>query len=297
MDVAVVGPGAVGATIAAYLHAAGNSVRLCGRTPRDGIEVRPDAHIGGGQPIVVPGPVHTDPADVDRPVELVVLAVKATQVDAAAPWLHALCGPETVVGVFQNGIEQIELVGPHCPISGVAPAIVWFGAETQPHGWVRLRNEPAVTLPTGTPGEFLADVLRRAGCPVILAEDFNTAAWRKLLVNAAAGLMALTGRRMGMFRRDDVAALTRRYLTECVDVGRAERAYLPDDVVDEVVGAFAAGAPDGGTSILADREAHRPMEWDVRNGIISRMGREHGIATPISDILVPLLAATSDGPG
>ena len=32
-------------------------VLLCGHTPRDGIELRPD----GADPIVVPGPVHTDP--------------------------------------------------------------------------------------------------------------------------------------------------------------------------------------------------------------------------------------------
>ena len=54
---------------------------------------------------------------------------------------------------------------------------------------------------------------------------------------------------------------------------------------------------DMGTSILADREQHRPMEWDIRNGVIIRKAGAHGLSTPISDILVPLLAAASDGPG
>ncbi|KAA8963551.1 MAG: hypothetical protein F6Q13_10960 [Mycobacterium sp.] len=48
--IAVVGPGAVGTTVAALLHAAGNPVLVCGRTPRDRIELRPD----GAEPIVVP---------------------------------------------------------------------------------------------------------------------------------------------------------------------------------------------------------------------------------------------------
>jgi 2-dehydropantoate 2-reductase len=52
-----------------------------------------------------------------------------------------------------------------------------------------------------------------------------------------------------------------------------------------------------GTSILSDLEAGRPLEWDIRNGVVARRGRTHGIPTPISDILVPLLAAASDGPG
>jgi len=52
-----------------------------------------------------------------------------------------------------------------------------------------------------------------------------------------------------------------------------------------------------GTSMLADRENQRPLEWDIRNGVIIRKARAHNLATPISDIVVPLLAAASDGPG
>mgnify|MGYP004531787037 FL=1 len=50
-------------------------------------------------------------------------------------------------------------------------------------------------------------------------------------------------------------------------------------------------------SFLADRQADRPMDWDIRNGVIQRYGRKHGIAVPISDVVVPLLAAGSEGPG
>ena len=57
--------------------------------------------------------------------------------------------------------------------------------------------------------------------------DFITAAWRKLLVNALAGFMVLTGRRSGIFRRDDVAELARRYVAECLAVARAEGAGSP----------------------------------------------------------------------
>jgi 2-dehydropantoate 2-reductase len=31
--------------------------------------------------------------------------------------------------------------------------------------------------------------------------------------------------------------------------------------------------------------------------VIQRYGRKHGIAVPISDVVVPLLAAGSEGPG
>ena len=56
-------------------------------------------------------------------------------------------------------------------------------------------------------------------------------------------------------------------------------------------------APDMGTSILFDRLAGRPMEWDARNGVVRRLGARHGVPTPVSDVLVPLLAALDDAPG
>lgn len=292
-QIAVIGPGAVGTTVAALLYAAGHRLVLCGRTVRPQIELRPD----DADPIVVPGPVHTDPGAISDPVDVVVLAVKATQNEVAGGWLAALCDEHTVVAVLQNGVEQVEQVQPLCPSSAVVPGIVWYSAETQPDGWVRLRGEARLVLPTGQPADQLAELLRGAGCGVENDPDFTTAAWRKLLVNALAGFMALSGRRSGMFRRDDVAALSRRYVAECLAVAQAEGARLGDEVVDQMADMFARAPTDMGTSMLADREARRPLEWDIRNGVIIRKARAHTLATPISDIVVPLLAAASDGPG
>ncbi|QUR67193.1 oxidoreductase [Mycobacterium spongiae] len=294
--VALVGPGAVGTTVAALLHKAGHSVLLCGRTPRPrhaAIELRPD----DADPIVVPGPMHTDPRAVTGPVDVLVLAVKATQIDDARGWLARLCHSHTIVAVLQNGVEQVEHVQPLCPSATVVPAIVWYSAETQPQGWVRLRGPAALVVPTGPAAEKFAQLLRDAGATVDCDPDFLTGAWRKLLLNALAGFMALSGRRSGMFRRDDIAALSRRYLGECLAVARAEGARLGDDAVEEMVDLFQEAPEDMGTSILADRENHQRLEWDLRNGVIVRKARIHGLATPISDVIVPLLAAASDGPG
>jgi 2-dehydropantoate 2-reductase len=268
-------------------------VLLCGHSPRDHVEVRPDDR----DPIIVPGPVHTVAAEVDGPVDVVLLAVKDTQNQSASGWLDRLCDDRTVVCALQNGVEQIERVGPLCPSADVVPAVVWFSAEPHPEGWVRLRTGVRLVLPESGGAQKLADLLRGTGVTAELDPDFVTAAWRKLLVNALADLMVLTGRRSGMFRRDDVAALSRRYLAECLAVARAEGANLADDVIDEIVGLFAKAPEDMTTSMLTDREAHRRLEWDIRNGVISRKGARHRLPTPISDGLVALLAAASDGPG
>jgi 2-dehydropantoate 2-reductase len=145
--------------------------------------------------------------------------------------------------------------------------------------------------------EALVDVLSGPSCTVELSPVFLDDAWRKLLFNAVAGLMVLTRRRSGIFRRDDVARLGRAYLAECLAVARAQGARLDDDVVDQVVEMFAGLREDMTTSILTDRERGRPLEWDVRNGVVARKAVGHGLPTPISAVLVPLLAAASEEPG
>ena len=241
--------------------------------------------------------MHADPAEVDGPVDVVFLAVKDTQNEQAGAWLARLCDAPTVVCVLQNGVEQVDRVRRFCPSATVVPAAVWISSELRPDGWVRVRGEPRLVLPDSQSAATLAELLRGAGVTVELDPDFLTAAWRKLLVNAVVGFMVLTGRRAGIFRRDDVTALARRYLAECLAVARADGANLGDGVIDEIVDLLAQAPADITTSMLTDRQANRPLEWDIRNGVILRKAAAHGLATPISEVLVPLLAAASDGPG
>jgi len=290
--VALIGPGAIGTTVAAALHEAGRTPKLYGSTAHERLELRFD----GGH-IVVPGPVQTRPADVDRTVDLVFVAVKSTQIEAAAPWLAALCNEKTVVCALQNGVEQKALFAPWLSGSAVLPSVVWFPAQRESDASVWLRGKARLTLPdTPETGVVLA-ALRDTRCAVDVAADFTSVAWRKLLQNAVAGLMVLSGRRAGMFSRTDITALALAYLRECLDVARAEGATLGDEVPREIVDGLHRAPADLGTSILADRQAGRPLEWDIRNGVVQRFGRSHGIPTPISDLVVPLLAAASDGPG
>lgn len=292
MRIAVLGPGAIGTVVAGCLHAAGYDALLCGRTERRVIEIRSD----GRDTLVLPGPILTDPSRVDAPCDVVFVAVKGTQLDAVGGWLSVLCTERTVVCVLQNGIEQEANVGKLVGCA-VVPAVVWFPAETQHDGGVWLRGRPMLTLPNRSEAQIVLDVFVGSDCHVDLVDDFAAQAWRKLLQNAVAALMVLARRRAGMYCRPDVAALAQAYLRECLAVARAEGVQLSDEVVSQIVDTFGDYPPDMGSSILTDREAGRPLEWDLRNGVIARRARAHGIATPISDVLLPLLAAASDGPG
>ncbi|MEI7062796.1 oxidoreductase [Dickeya chrysanthemi] len=289
---ALLGPGAIGTTIAAVLHEVGRTPRLCGRTAHPQLILRRD-----DDTVVVPGPVLNNPAVISHPFDLVFVAVKTTQIASSADWLATLCDENTVVCALQNGVEQKKLLEPWVNGAQVLPSVVWFPAQREPDASVWLRAQPRLTLPDVPQAKWIVDALSGTRCTVELSSDFISIAWRKLLHNAAAGLMVLANRRTGMFSRGDVTELALAYLHECLAVAHAEGAVLDENVPQEIVDAFHHAPADLGTSILADRQANRPLEWDIRNGVIQRYGRSQGIPTPISDVLVPLLAAGSEGPG
>ena len=283
--VAVVGPGAVGATFAAAAERAGHEVVLCARRPGPA----PVVELPDGVEHALAGPVRVNPATVE-PALWVLLAVKTYQVAGAAPWLRALCGSGTVVVALQNGVEHRRLVGPLAGPAAVLPAIVWCPSEVVAPGRVRQREPAQISVPEQPEADALAALLGDEA-QVDRVPDFLTEAWRKLCLNATAAPMVLEGRRAEVFAEPEALELARRIAEECVAVGRAEGARLGPDAVDEVVGQIAALPPDLGTSMLFDRLAGRRLEWEARNGVIARLGARHAIPTPVSERVAAQLAA------
>lgn len=240
------------------------------------------------------GPARTDPAGL-RPVRWLLLAVKAHQTPGAASWLSALADEHTTVLVLQNGIDQRRLVAPLAPRSTVVPSVVWFPAQTVADDRVVVHGEPRLTVPDDAGGRAVAEFLAETDCVAEARADYDQLAWRKLTQNAVAGLTVLAGRRLGIYRRDDIAELARAYAAEVVAVARAVGVELGPETPEQVVRGFASRPAGLGSSIGYDHEQGRPLEWEARNEVVRIRAREHGVATPISDVVVPLLAAASDG--
>ena len=289
--VAVVGVGAIGAVAAAAVQSAGgHQLLLCARRPLDGVVVElPD-----GSAVTVQGPLLTDPAVTDRPADWVLLAVKAHQTQGAAAWLTALCGPDTTVAVLQNGIDHAESVGPLVGEAQVLPVVNWCPVEPVAPGRVRQRDVLRLAVPDGPAGEGLA-VLLGAHAEVAVGGAFELEAWRKLCANAVSGVMALAGRPAEIFALDDVREVARALAQECAVVARAEGVEFTERDADDVIAWLEALPTDAGSSILTDRLAGRELEWEARNGVIGRLGRRHGVATPVADTVAALLHAASDG--
>ncbi len=287
--VAVVGPGAIGLSIAGALMETGQTrVTLCARAPFDELVVESASGVFAGRPRVV-----TTPDDAGD-VEWVLLATKAHQTEGAAPWLRALVGRGVRVAVAQNGVEHESRVRPYVGDAEVVPVVVQCPAERLAPGRARRGGPLSLVVPDDAQGRAFCALFEGADATVECAADFTTAAWSKLCLNVTAAVGALTGSPMGVVRRPDVAELARGLVAEAVRVGRAEGARLDEGLAELVVASIASGRPDARPSLVRDAVARRPLEYDARNGAVVRAGARHGIATPLNSAVTALLAALSE---
>lgn len=289
-SIAVIGPGAVGATVAAWLaQNPAFAVEVCVRTAFDRLEVETP-----GGPLTATPRVLTSP-DQAEVVDWVIVTTKTYDAAVTGAWLARLVGPATRVAVLQNGVEHVARFTPYVDAARLTPAVVDIPAERSAPGRVRQRRDGSILVPAGAAGDAFALLFAHTPIAVSTTPDFTTAAWKKLALNCAGAVNALTLRPSGVARREPIADIMRALVGECVLVGRAEGAELPDDLAETVVAGYRSGPADGVNSLHADRAAGRPMELDARNGVIVRLGARHGIATPVNAMVVTLIEAAAAG--
>lgn len=286
-SIAVIGPGAIGSTIAAWLlQNASNEVVVAARSPLADIEVRSPERALKVKPKVVAEPHRA------TPVDWVLVTTKAYDAQGAATWFDRLCDARTVIAVLQNGVEHVERFEPFIARDRILPVMVYIPAERTAPGRVVQRRNGRMVVPTGAIGERFVELFSHTSIEVSQTNDFKSEVWRKLCLNAAGALSAVVLKPAVIARHDGVSQIMEKIIREGIAVGRAEGAVLDDSLIDRIIAGYRS-SPDSINSIHADRLAGRQMEIDARNGIIVRLGRKHGIPTPVNEMIVALLEATS----
>lgn len=285
-NLAIVGPGAVGGVVAAWLsQAGGHSITLCARRPIEGLRVE----TAGGM-IVPRVNVVVEPAAAPA-VDWALVTTKAYDSAGAAVWLKRLCAGGGRAAILQNGVEHRERFEGTLASDRIVPVIVNCPSERLSPTEIRQRGAGRLTVADDDSGRAFAALFSGSPAELVLVNDLKTAAWRKLCVNAAGVVSGLVLKPNGVLRDEALGELVRRIVREVIAVGRAEGAMLGDELVETVLAGYRNAPPDGVNSLLADRLAGKVTEIDARNGVVVRRGRKHGIATPCNEMAVALISA------
>ena len=128
----------------------------------------------------------------------------------------------------------------------------------------------------------LRDVLATSGQPVRISDDLRRDRWRKLIWNASFNTVSAVTERepRELLALPGDARAHRRRDARSGGGGTAQGIDLSEsDVDDQIAWTERAGAIR--TSTMVDRERGREMEIDALIGVVVRLGRAHGVATPL----------------
>jgi 2-dehydropantoate 2-reductase len=304
MRIAVMGAGGIGSFYGGLLARAGEDVTFIARGAHlaalrsGGLEVLRDRERFRVRPVQATD----DPAAVG-PVELVLLATKAYDLEAALEAMAPLVGPESLVLPLLNGVDMVERVARRVPAGQVLAGLTYVPANRPRPGAVH-QPGPERRLLLGEPRGPATErcrrvlaVLQGAGIRAEVSDAMPVEIWSKfMLVTANGGVCGVTGSPIGPVLADpDTRAL---YIACCREVQALAAALgvaLPPDAVQRTV-THAEGTPaDNRPSLLQDLEQGKPLELEALNGTVARLGRARGVPVPVNASIYAALKLRAGG--
>jgi 2-dehydropantoate 2-reductase len=290
MRIAVIGAGGVGGWLAARLATAGEDVHVVARGAH--LEAIRTAGLVLSSPAgdVVAHVPATDDAARIGPCDAVLFCVKSYDTGAAAAHLPVLCRDGTAVVSLQNGIDNAErlagVVGPAQVVGGlvlIASTVAEPGVVVHSGGPARMVVGELDGSASARTAELVA-ACAAAGIDARRSDRITVELWDKYaFLCALAGTTATIRLPIGEVRSCAASwALYRRLVEEVYAVARAVGIPVAGDAVERRVAFAEEFEPHVYASLYHDLVAGRRLELDALHGTVVRLGREHGVPTPMS---------------
>ena len=308
----IYGAGAIGSILGAGLCHTGQDVVLVGRgrhveaIRRHGLQLRAEGRLRRIKINAVDNLSKLKPKAEDR----LMLTVKAQHTADAARILATVYLPTTPIVALQNAIRNEGILATRfqCVYGG----LVEFSANFLEPGIVEHTRNNLVAIgkfPQGfdSVADTLATDLEKAGFRVERSENVMDIKWWKLVLNTNNALLALLGCWLQKGQSDpeiyplmaDVMEESLRVLQRAGIHPQAPGEFPPLDLAIEKLRAGEMSCdydwpPEERTypSTWQDLQLKRGYtEVEFLNGEIERLGKEHGVRTPLNSLLLRLVSA------
>ena len=237
-----------------------------------------------------------DPAEAG-PCDVILYCVKTPSNDAAIPFMRPMMGPDSVVISLQNGVDNGELLAREYGDDRVMEGAAYVFSTITAPGRIHQTGGPR-RIVFGPPsrgatpkGEEIVDAMRQGQVTAHLSTDIRVEIWNKfILICAVSGMTALTRRPLGdILGYDGTARMAREVMREVYQLALAMGIPLEPESDAANYHFMSQQHPSSKGSMCHDLEAGRRLEIDSLCGYVSRMGRVHGVATPLNDYIYDTL--------
>lgn len=310
MKIAIIGAGAIGSVVAAYLAKAGEDVALVGRKDqvddinRYGLSIK---GVRGDETIKLKALTK-----LDQSYDLVIFAVKTQDIEDA---YQTNCEylEQGLVMTSQNGVQADNLLSCHYEKDKIISSIVMFGATYIRPGEVTFNFDANWIIgkpytPLDPTVHKVADVLKKA-FKVQAVNDIMGMKWLKLFINFNNCIPALTGKSMQeTFADMDLCRLAVMLLKEGVHIVKTaniELVSLPDFPKERTLGLAAMPVDQGAAvinkvltnlskeplygSILQSIMRGKPSEIDFINGEVVQLASHFRMGSPLNSRVVDMV--------
>jgi len=315
MKIAIIGAGAIGGFVGAQLAHAGEDVTFIARgATLEALKSRGIRVImSDGSEKAVPRVKATADYAAAGPQDVVVLAMKAHQVEAVAADVPKLLGPGTVIVPMQNGIpfwyfhkhggalegSTVTSVDPggtirkNIPCERVIGCVVYPATELLAAGVIKQieGNRFPVGDLDGTESERakrVSECFIRGGLQSPVLTDIRAEMWLKLWGNMTFNPISALSRATlaAICQYPPTRELARAMMAEAQDIAGKLGISFRVSIEKRIAGAERVGHHK--TSMLQDVEAGRALETDALLGSVIELGRLTGTPTPHLDAVFAL---------
>lgn len=286
---AVLGPGGVGGLLAAVLADRGHEVVVVARVESvnvlqdNGIRVKSGIF---GDLVARPRVVSV----LDRPVDVVLVAAKATALEPALRGIPAEVVGDALVVPFLNGLDHMDVLRRRYP--SVAAGVIRV-ESSRPEVGVIVHSSPFARVQVATAEPRLHDRvaavvrdLADSGFDAELGGYERAMLWDKLAFLAPFALLTTAhGAPVGDVREHHAEEMV-SVIEEVAAVSAADGGSGDPAVT---VAQFQRLGAEMKSSMLRDAEAGNPLELDAIGGAVLRAAEAHGIPIPRTRALVERL--------
>lgn len=248
----------------------------------------------------------SDPKDLPTP-DLIILAVKAYDVDEVLAQIVPVTTDRTVLLTLQNGVDTEDRILARLDRDCVVGGVAFLYSKIAEPGVIEHYKRGSVAV-----GELMghksrrvlqiADLFNEAGLSCRVVEDIRRSKWEKMCWNCVFNpLTVLINDRVAKaLDHPDMLRVIHQIVGEVAAVAAGMKVPLDADMADKVV-RWSQEIRDIHTSMYDDWKAGRPTEIDFLNGYIVKQGRELGISTPLNEALTAVVKVITErersGPG
>jgi 2-dehydropantoate 2-reductase len=297
MRIVVMGTGAVGGYFGAKLAAAGHELVFIARghnltaLRQNGLLI--DSFQGA---LHIRQAIFTDDPAAAGGAQLVLFCVKSYDTEAAAKALAPFIRQTTKVLSLQNGVDNPSRIERICGSSTILAGVVYIGAELVQPAIIKHSSGGKIVFGELDGGVYestqnVERTLLAAHIPCEISLEIARAQWRKLLWNAPfCAISCLTGAATkDIVESPSLCKLGVDCMLEVIAAAKTQGLDLPCEWIDETL-AFSRTLGNFKPSMLQDREAGKPLEFEAFNGVVVKLLREAGQQAPVNQVFYGGLA-------